>query len=164
METIDFCMRTAHLLPTIKDDSRFTVCGAFNVLRQPDDRRPAPGEDGFVDEESSAAEPGWDEKLLCRECGQMITSPAERTAVQGSCEHTFANPAGILYQIGCFRTVRGCSYVGPATQEWSWFQGYSWRVAVCSRCLTHMGWRYQSFHAPEFHGLILSRLVQAGMR
>jgi hypothetical protein len=31
----------------------------------------------------------------------VITSPAERIVVQGSHQHTFANPHGIIYEIGC---------------------------------------------------------------
>lgn len=115
----------------------------------------------FVEYDEEAKEPEWDEKILCRECHQVITSPCERIDVQGSHQHTFANPTGLLFQIGCFRTVKGCGYAGPPTPEWSWFKGYSWRIAVCSKCLTHLGWMYLASGSESFHGLILNRLVQA---
>ncbi|MCP4714012.1 MAG: hypothetical protein GY868_02760 [Deltaproteobacteria bacterium] len=101
------------------------------------------------------------EKILCAQCRHVITAGAERIQVQDTHVHTFANPQGILYQIGCFLRGPGCSYAGPLTQEWSWFSGYRWRIALCSRCLTHLGWKFVSFENHAFHGLILDRLVNA---
>jgi hypothetical protein len=130
-------------------------------FRQPADLRPDEKLEESVEYEEEQKEPEWDEKILCRECYQVITSPSERIAVQGSHAHTFANPGGILYAIGCFRAVKGCGYLGAPTPEWSWFKGYSWRIAVCSKCLTHMGWLYLRSEKESFHGLILNRLIQA---
>ena len=64
------------------------------------------------------------EYILCRQCRQVITVATERTTIQGSHQHTFANPQGIIYQIGCFQNANGCSYAGPLTSEWSWFKGF----------------------------------------
>ena len=98
-----------------------------------------------------------DSKLLCAACGNRISSHAERIAVAGRHEHECSNPAGILYRIGCFSDATGCAQVGEATLEWSWFQGFAWRVALCARCGTHVGWGYNGVTA--FYGLILDRLV-----
>ena len=102
----------------------------------------------------------WEEKIFCRECMQVITSPAERIQVQGSHCHTFSNPAGLLFQIGCFRRVKGCIDASPIEAEWSWFSGYAWQVVLCSACATHLGWRYTGQNE-GFYGLILGRLMQA---
>jgi hypothetical protein len=91
---------------------------------------------------------------------QVITSPAERIEVKGSHRHTFSNPLGLLFQIGCFRRVKGCVDASPPEVEWSWFQGYVWQVVLCSACATHMGWRYTG-QQDCFYGLILDRLMQA---
>jgi len=39
---------------------------------------------------------------------------------------------------------------GRPTTEFSWFEGYSWQVAVCSECGEHLGWRFAwaGPHAP----------------
>ena len=134
------------------------------LLRLPTDKQSAEKLEEFLEDEAIEKEPDWKEKILCRQCHQVITSPTERVEVQGSHQHTFANPGGILYQIGCFRLVKGCGYVGPATEEWSWFKGYKWRIAVCRSCLTHLGWIFLSSGNESFHGLILNRLVQGGNR
>ena len=98
--------------------------------------------------------------ILCAQCRAIITSPRERIEVQGAQEHTFFNPYGIIFQIGCFQQARGCGYLGPATEEFSWFPGYNWRIAICSCCLTHLGWLYSAPDKESFHGLILDHLIQ----
>ena len=72
--------------------------------------------------------------VRCAGCEHVITSPRERIDVQGMHQHAFFNPYGIIFEIGCFRAAPGCGYAGPATEEFSWFPGYGWRIAVC-RCL-----------------------------
>jgi hypothetical protein len=99
------------------------------------------------------------ERILCRQCLQLITSTAERIEIGGGHQHTFANPAGLLFQIGCFRRAQGCAAAGQPEAEWSWFQGYSWQVVLCSSCATHMGWLYTG-SGDSFYGLILHRLLQ----
>ena len=105
-------------------------------------------------------EPYREEKIFCRQCMQVITSPAERIQVHGSHCHTFSNPAGLLFQIGCFRRVKGCVDASPPEAEWSWFGGYAWQVVLCSACATHLGWRYTGQN-DGFYGLILGSLMQA---
>jgi hypothetical protein len=97
------------------------------------------------------------EQILCRRCGRYITSGKQRISVNGSHQHTFANPEGISFHIGCFARVQGCSFVGEPTGEWSWFRGYAWSVAYCAGCGLHLGWRYSSAD-DVFHGLVLRSL------
>ena len=100
-----------------------------------------------------------EEYILCRQCMHVITSPAERIVVEGAHKHTFANPHGIVFEIGCFGSVIGCGYAGAPTDEFTWFKGFSWRVAVCIRCLSHLGWLFTSSGFESFHGLILDKLI-----
>jgi len=99
--------------------------------------------------------------LLCRQCLKIISSPAERIEVQGAHVHTFANPQGIVYEIGCFKNAAGCGYTGIPTDEYTWFRGFRWRVALCGLCLTHLGWLFMSTARLSFNGLILNRLVES---
>jgi len=96
--------------------------------------------------------------ILCAECSQAITGDSERIEVNGAHEHTFVNPSGIIFQIGCFAGVSGTQISGAVTEQWSWFKGYSWRIVCCSRCGTHLGWVYMGRDEIIFFGLILSRL------
>jgi len=96
--------------------------------------------------------------LLCRMCSHAITSEKQRLEMNGSHRHTFFNPAGIVFELGCFGEANGVSIVGESSSEFSWFSGYVWRVAVCARCGTHLGWRFAG--ARTFYGLILKNLAQ----
>lgn len=98
-------------------------------------------------------------EILCRQCRQGITDPEQRIVIQGSHLHTFANPHGIVFDIGCFRVVRNCAAVGPASTEFTWFAGFRWRVLICGGCLTHLGWMFTADGPEKFFGLIIDRLV-----
>jgi hypothetical protein len=98
--------------------------------------------------------------ILCAECSQAITGDSECIEVNGAHEHTFVNPSGIIFQISCFARVSGTNLSGEATEQWSWFKGYSWRIVCCGRCGTHLGWVYMACDEIIFYGLILSRLLK----
>lgn len=98
--------------------------------------------------------------LLCAQCLNPITAEAWRMAVAGSHRHVFANPGGHVFEIGCFSSAPGCAALGPPTQDFSWFSGTLWQVAVCAACGQHLGWRYEQAQGGLFFGLILDRLRQ----
>lgn len=136
-----------------------THSNSILTLREPTDGQRDGAPNGYVEDETEekAAE---EEHILCRQCHSILTRPTERIVVQGSHQHTFANPHGIVFEIGCFDNVMGCGYAGPASEEFSWFKGFSWRVAVCVMCLSHLGWFFESRDGANFHGLILDRLIE----
>lgn len=124
-------------------------------FRKPD-QSDGPELDELVDSET-ASEEDEQEAILCAECDHEITSHRYETSVDGGFEHRFANPAGIVYQIGCFEEASGVGAIGEETAEFTWFEGYTWQVVICRHCTTHLGWRYWSA-THEFFGLILDRL------
>jgi hypothetical protein len=99
-----------------------------------------------------------EEALNCAACGQSITSTRHRSSVGGKFQHTVVNPAGILFEIGCFSEAEGCRELGPESDDFSWFEGYVWQVAVCTSCKAHLGWHFWSSDN-EFYGLILNKLA-----
>ena len=99
------------------------------------------------------------ERLACRQCGQIITDASQRISIDGSHQHTFANPHGIVYEIGCFQAVTGCGAAGTPSEDFSWFRGYRWRIILCINCLTHLGWTFNNTAGHSFFGLILERLI-----
>lgn len=107
------------------------------------------------------SEPSEEERwIVCRQCQQRLTRPSERTSVNGAHSHTFANPSGVVFEIGCFKMVRGCSFIGPPSYEFPWFAGYSWQIAICGACQNHLGWLFQGHEGNQFFGLILDRLQE----
>ena len=99
------------------------------------------------------------ELLYCTYCLNLITSGDQRIQMGGSHEHTFINPAGVAFNIGCFRETPGTVFEGIPTEEFTWFKGYQWRMAHCSECLMHIGWQYLQGSHGSFSGLILTRLT-----
>jgi hypothetical protein len=135
--------------------------GHFFGLKGPSDDPKSVDTKGKVDveEEISDKEPDDDEHILCGQCLNQITQPSQKTEIAGAHRHSFANPHGIVFDIGCFKSAGGCKYVGPATDEFTWFVGYRWRVSVCAACLVHLGWLFVSSSEQGFFGLILNRLI-----
>ena len=101
-----------------------------------------------------------DPAIVCAACGHPITRPSARAAIGGAHVHTFKNPSGIDYTIGCFHEAHGCRSFGEPSFVWTWFPGHAWQLALCARCGEHLGW---SFHgdAGVFWGLVLERLREA---
>jgi hypothetical protein len=131
-------------------------------LREPGGKPDAEGDVTVLEKEAEEPAPEEEEYILCRQCHQAITRPVDRIVIQGSHRHTFANPHGIVFDIGCFRNVKGCGYAGAASDEFTWFAGFSWRVCYCAMCLTHLGWIFSSTGGNIFHGLILDKLIEPG--
>ncbi|MHB8535207.1 MAG: cereblon family protein [Sulfuricaulis sp.] len=100
-------------------------------------------------------------RLFCAACRRPVTNQNERIQVQGGHEHRCTNPHGIEYHIGCFREAGGCTAIGEATLEYTWFTGYAWRIALCAHCHVHLGWRFEA-SGEYFHALIGGRLTSAG--
>jgi hypothetical protein len=141
------------LLPIISPPINRPPLSCFRiVLRDGSKSRPKSGS-----EDSLAA--GEDQALLCRVCSSVITKPEEAITKNGLHEHVFFNPTGITFELRCFGRAKGCSLQGEPTSAFTWFAGYSWQYAICSTCLTHLGWRFQSDN-DCFWGLIGNRLIE----
>ena len=96
-----------------------------------------------------------DEKVLrCRACEAEVARDDDRIEMSGAHAHTFVNPHGHVFEIGCFARAPGCAAIGPPSAFFSWFPGYTWRMAVCGNCHAHLGWSFG-----DFFGLVLPRLV-----
>jgi hypothetical protein len=101
----------------------------------------------------------------CRECGSYITDSGLTTKIHGVAEHSFVNPSGMQCD---FITVAACRNVYADPQlyvEHSWFAGYGWRIAVCARCGSHLGWKYdavKNLTPREFFGILIHAVQRSG--
>lgn len=120
---------------------------------------PDPGGDpGAEDETSRDHDLDAERAILCGSCGAPVTDLDAATAVAGNHAHTFFNPAGYRFEIGCFTRAPGCVNLGIPTDEFSWFPGYRWSFSACGGCGNHLGWRFSSDDGGLFWGLILKEL------
>ena len=113
-----------------------------------------------VPEENGALSAEEEKLLLCVFCGAGITSRRDGIEIHGGGVHTFLNPAGLIYTIGCFSRAEGCIVLGDPVHDFTWFRDYNWSVALCRECGRHLGWFYRG-DGPSFFGLILDYLVEA---
>ena len=97
-------------------------------------------------------------RIVCRFCRNYITAARAKIEMRGRHTHVFANPAGVVFEVGCFSIAPGCRNQGEMSAEFSWFSGYDWRFSLCSQCRAHLGWYFQSGTGNGFYGLILGHL------
>ncbi len=116
--------------------------------------------EAIIEEETEEESKEHKNYILCRTCRKIITAPSSRISIQGSHQHVFFNPMGIVFEIGCFSSAPGCIQSGTLTYEFTWFDGYAWNISLCSSCYTHLGWYYQSNTGSSFYGLILTQLEE----
>lgn len=118
----------------------------------------APTDD--VDSGEEPARPDRGRKLVCRGCRAVITTTDARVERRGRHRHVFANPAGLLYEVGCFSQAPGCAHEGAPSWEFTWFPGHAWQIAVCRSCNALMGWEFRTPSGEGFYGLILPHLEE----
>lgn len=97
-------------------------------------------------------------RMLCRPCGATVTTADDGVRIRGAHVHRRVNPAGLVYEFGCFASAPGVVSVGEPTSEFSWFEDARWVISVCRSCGAHLGWRFSG--AREFYALILVRLLE----
>ncbi len=120
-------------------------------------QRPEPPPPPPEAEREQDTEEGLDPVLRCAACEHPVTRPRHRVARQGAHQHTFVNPAGVVFEVACFAEAEGALALGAPTRHFTWFAAYAWRYAHCGGCGAHLGWR---FEGPEpFWGLIRPRLA-----
>lgn len=101
-----------------------------------------------------------DRLILCGNCGNPVTTSGNITTVDGKHIHKFRNPAGLMFEIGCFSSADGCAVLEDSTTEATWFEGFSWSGSLCSNCFSHLGWFYESGRN-TFFGLIIDNIAES---
>ncbi len=99
--------------------------------------------------------------ILCKNCHGAVTSQSSVIEVNGKHQHSFFNPAGLIYEIGCFSDAGGCITYGDFSYDFSWFPGYARNYALCKSCLLHLGWYFHTENKKNFFGLIKKYLIEA---
>ncbi|XP_066500910.1 uncharacterized protein si:ch211-51h9.7 [Hoplias malabaricus] len=96
--------------------------------------------------------------LLCRYCGHEVAldehihflpSPfalsLRNDTVTGTRKTTaqlFENPQGFQFAVITLKQADVLKH-WPAEKHSTWFPGFSWMLATCPRCKTHLGWAFQ---------------------
>ncbi|XP_062520664.1 protein cereblon-like [Corticium candelabrum] len=104
--------------------------------------------------------------FCCRHCDAPIGHKDDvfSMSVDGALA-SYVNPGGYVHQTLTLYKVTNLSIISrPVTQD-SWFPGYAWSIAQCSRCHSHMGWRFTSsrhgLRPSKFYGITRSSIKPA---
>ena len=136
----------------------YPAISAHNLPRLFFEDRPAEEQQTAAEKKASAVL-DHGRPVRCASCRSIITYQANAEAIAGSHVHSFVNPGGYEFTIGCYRKA-WCRLIGTPTLEWSWFTGHRWQYALCPQCEEHLGWFYQNTAEQSyFYGLILNRLI-----
>ena len=96
--------------------------------------------------------------ITCRPCMKVLCDAGAKVAINGAVTHTFANPAGLMYEIMCVHYAEGCRVDSVPSVVFTWFKGCNWAVLQCAGCHVHLGWRFRG--AMSFDGLITQRIME----
>lgn len=130
------------------------------ALRPKNKRVPKSAADNHVLSEHDPSPEEEELWIACRACRQLLARPSDKTIANGSHQHTFANPSGVVFEIACYRSAQGCTLTGPPSTDFTWFAGHSWQITLCGACQTHLGWRFSSSAGIQFYGFIIDRVTE----
>jgi len=91
-----------------------------------------------------------DSVLACCHCAGTIAHRSDIFSVPGAdgTVGAYVNPHGVVHQTITIKQLasRSCYILEGqhATTQDTWFPGYGWIIAYCSRCYNHLGWRFVS--------------------
>ena len=111
---------------------------------------------------SPGAQPTIEPVILCKNCNAFVTKPEFAVHMEDGFSHTFANPAGYVFEIGCFATAPGCGEGSAPSNEFSWYPGYEWCIGICRNCAVQLGWVFlpvRQGRGSKFYGLVLDHLI-----
>jgi len=93
----------------------------------------------------------------CSVCKKLKANEKDKCLRNGVFTHHFINPSNNHFHIVTLSSVHDISLHGAATDECTWFAGFSWQFCYCLTCETHLGWYFES-SKNQFFGLILNLL------
>lgn len=111
---------------------------------------------------TSGVQPNIEPVILCKNCNAFVTKPGFAVHTEHGFSQTFANPAGYVFEIGCFATAPGCCEGSAPSNEFSWYPGYEWCIGICRNCAFQLGWVFLSVRqgqGSKFYGLVLDYLI-----
>ncbi|XP_037040898.1 protein cereblon homolog [Bradysia coprophila] len=123
--------------------------------------------------------------VICRQCGTdvslsnfLINKPAASTLDSNNITlfnktsvlvQQLENPAGVRFQIVTVNIAFCAKIYTQWRDSYSWFPGYAWKLCLCPKCSTHIGWMFEPVATATdtqilptekgFYGIIVSNVL-----
>ncbi|XP_072945321.1 protein cereblon isoform X2 [Epargyreus clarus] len=96
--------------------------------------------------------------LCCSSCNGEIARREHVVPMSSEGVHSnYTNIGGYMHDIVTVSRAYNVGLTGAASAEFSWFPGYTWTVANCAACGSHIGWRFdaekRNLRPQQFFGL-----------
>ncbi|MCO5589420.1 hypothetical protein L7F22_043387 [Adiantum nelumboides] len=105
------------------------------------------------------------DRIRCKTCKNVVARRSDMLVMSSDGPlGVYVNNAGYVHETLTLAKARGLILQGQPETMHSWFPGYSWTVADCNLCESHMGWLFKSLKKDlrprQFWGLRRSQLAE----
>lgn len=105
------------------------------------------------------------DRIRCKNCKNVVARRSDMVVMSSDGPlGMYVNKYGYVHETLTIAKARGLILQGRPETLHSWFPGYSWTIADCSFCETHMGWLFKALkkglHPRQFWGLRRSQLAE----
>ncbi|MCO5612818.1 hypothetical protein L7F22_067089 [Adiantum nelumboides] len=105
------------------------------------------------------------DRIRCKTCKNVVARRSDMLVMSSDGPlGVYVNNAGYVHETLTLAKARGLILQGRPETMHSWFPGYSWTVADCNLCESHMGWLFKALkkdlHPRQFWGLRRSQLAE----
>lgn len=105
------------------------------------------------------------DRIRCKSCKNVVARQSDMLVMSSDGPlGVYVNNGGYVHETLTLAKVRGLILKGQPETMHSWFPGYSWTIADCNACESHMGWLFKALkknlRPRQFWGLRRSQLAE----
>ncbi|KAJ1263713.1 hypothetical protein BS78_09G207200 [Paspalum vaginatum] len=83
--------------------------------------------------------------IKCRSCQSHIAKRSDMVVMSTDGPlGAYVNPHGCVHETITVSNANGLALIGNPSNVHSWFPGYSWTIAECAACESHIGWLFRA--------------------
>jgi len=83
--------------------------------------------------------------IKCRNCQSHIAKRSDMAVMSTDGPlGAYVNPHGCVHETITVSNATGLALTGSPSTVHSWFPGYSWTIASCAACESHIGWLFRA--------------------
>ncbi|KAK3138231.1 hypothetical protein QOZ80_5AG0366140 [Eleusine coracana subsp. coracana] len=83
--------------------------------------------------------------IKCRDCQSLVAKRSDMVVMSTDGPlGAYVNPHGCVHETITVSNATGLALSGSPSTVHSWFPGYSWTIASCAACESHIGWLFRA--------------------